>query len=229
LLESWIDHFITRQLEAGQDDWYYPHSMMDHFHKNWNLVDVNQLASTYDTCLWSDISQRWWKRENYRPKEIMIKLIRIDPELAMIAWKDLANESATLDGRLYRFNYYCEQLLEMYRKQNRLSIETYHHQDASIMSLYLAGMFPDKYSLYPGLDLFSSFCKKVGSPDIPVVDDLVRYMKVASITYTFLQKNKNFETLLKNRREEFHQVRCIPFLVSYELIAFAGAANQFNL
>src|SRR6185503_58808 len=111
----------------------------------------------------------------------MIQLIEADPELAVIAWKDLANDSASLDGRLYRFNYYCDELLQLYRHINLRSVETYHHQDATIMSLYLAGMNPEKYSLYPGLEVFRSFCKAVGSPDMPVLDDLVRYMKIASI------------------------------------------------
>jgi len=180
----------------------------------------------YDQCLRSEYSQRWWKKDNYRPKEIMINLIEADPELATIAWKDLANDSASLDGRLYRFNYYCDELLQLHRHHHSRSVETYHHQDAPILSLYLAGLFPEKYSLYPGLETFRSFCKAVGSPDIPVIDDLVRYMKMASIGFTFLQRDKNFERLADHRDPDRHKVKFIPFQLSYEFIAFGGEKNK---
>ena len=34
---------------------------------------------------------------------------------------------------------------------------------------------------------FKTFCKAIGSPDMPVIDDLVRYQKIAAIVFTFLQ------------------------------------------
>lgn len=225
LLEALINDFITDQLTTNGVDWYYPHSMVEHFHVCWRPPDVNSLLVTYEQCLKSDYTQRWWKRESYRPKEIMIKLIESDPELASIAWKDLANDSATLDGRLYRFSYYCDELLQLHRQRNPLSVETYHHQDASIMSLYLAGLFPSKYALYPGLEVFSIVCKKMGSPDIPVIDDLVRYEKVAAIAFTFLQRNLNFEKLTERREADRHTVKFIPFQLSYELMNYAAEKN----
>ncbi len=226
LLEALINDFVAVQLKTNEAEWHYPHSMVGHFHTFWKPPELNSLRVTYEQCLKSDYTQRWWKRDNYRPKEIMIKLIESDPELAAIAWKDLANDSASLDGRLYRFNYYCDELLQLHRHQNALSVETYHHQDASVVSLYLAGLFPAKYSLYPGLDVFSIFCKLVGSPDIPVIDDLVRYEKVAAIAFTFLQRNINFEKLTAHREADHHQVKFLPFQLSYELMVFAGEKNK---
>ncbi len=226
LLEELIRDFVSSQLKSKAVDWYYPHALVGHFHANWRAPDINSLLATYDQCLKSDYSQRWWKRDNYRPKEIMLTLIETDPELASIAWKDLANDSASLDGRLYRFNYYCDELLQLYRHHKPLSVETYHHQDAAIISLYLAGLFPAKYSLYPGLDVFRVFCKTVGSPDIPVIDDLVRYEKVTAIVFTFLQRNIDFEKLSAHREADGHDVEFIPFQLSYELMIFAGEKNK---
>ncbi|MEP6647694.1 MAG: hypothetical protein ABJC12_11455 [Saprospiraceae bacterium] len=218
LLEELIREFFNTQLNTSGIDWIYPQSMVLHFHSNWTKPEASQLLSMYDQALKSDFTQRWWKREKYRPKEIMLELIKTDPELATIAWKDLSNDAASLDGRLYRFNYYCDELLALHRHQNVLSVESYHHQDASIVSLYLAGLFPSKYTLYPGLDVFRSFCKNVGSPDIPVVDDLVRYSKVANIVFTFLKKDPNFERLSELRASQAANISIIPFQISYELI-----------
>ena len=180
----------------------------------------------YDQCLWSEYSQRWWKRDHYRPKEIMMALIDADPELAAIAWKDLANGVGSLDGRLSRFDYYCNELLQIHRHKPPGSLESYHYQDAPVISLYLSGLFPDKYALYPGIEIFKNFCKAIGSQDIPVVDDLVRYMKVAAIVFTYLQRNTDFEKLKLHRTSPIHKVSMIPFLLSYEVIHFAGSPEN---
>ena len=218
LLEGIIQHYVETQLLSKDTSWYLPHSLVDHFHKTWNSPEPYELIERYDLALKSEISQRWWKRENYRPKEIMLKMISADPELAGIAFKDLANETATLEGRLSRFDFYCTELLQMHRTAHVREIETYHHQDASIISLYLAGWYPEKYVLYPGLDIFQRFCSAVGSPEIPVVDDLPRYSKVAGIVFKFLTKHEDFEKLLQKRESGNHRVKCLPYQTVFEII-----------
>lgn len=220
LLQAGITRFIESQLTHSSTEWYYPHSLVSHFHKQWYGHPDLPLKERYDLSLRSEISQRWWKRENYRPKEIMLLLMDADPELAAIAWKDLSQPTASLDGRISRFTYYCEQLLSMHRDKYARAIETYHHQDAAMLSLYLAGLFPDIYSLYPGLTAFQSYCKNIGSPDIPKVDDLVRYMKVAAIVHTYLQRDTQFEALISQRDMTIHKVPCLPMIVVYEVIEF---------
>lgn len=222
ILEKAIDTFLRIQNETEAVVWYFPHAMVDTFHTHWVQPDPQTQVHVYDDCLRSDYSQRWWKRDHYRPKEIMLSLISADPELAAIAWKDLSNESASLEGRLDRFDYYCTDLLHMHRQQHIRSVESHHHQDASIISLYLAGMYPDRYSLYTGLDIFQAFCKAVGRPDIPVVDDLVRFMKVAKVVDMYLQKNCRYQAVLDIRMSPMHKVRCRPYQLSYECIQFIG-------
>ena len=226
LLQQAISRFLDEQLRKDAVDWYYPHSMIANFQDNWVTPNEETLAEIYDQCLKSDCTQRWWKREQYRPKEIMSQLIEADPELATIAWKDLFNPNADIEGRLARFGFYCDDLLKMYRQKNVRSVDANHHQDASLISLYLAGRFPEQYALYPGLIVFQSFCKAIGSPDIPAVDDLVRYMKVAKVVFTFLQKDDRFATLLAQRNSAMHKVTVFPFQLGYELINETG--KRFN-
>lgn len=228
LLQKLIDDFLTTRLKPNDTSWYYPHSIVDHFHKHWHTITDIDLKEKYNHALRSEISQRWWKQDHYRPKEIMLQLIETDAELATIAFKDLANDAATLDGRISRFQFYSEDLLQMLRQKDLRIVESYHHQDAHIMSLYLAGLFPDKYALYPGLDIFKKYCLAVGSPDVPVIDDLVRYMKVASIVYTFMQKNEKFSVMSNLRKSEMHRTPFIPFQTTYELVSFAGGNADFS-
>lgn len=222
LLQSVISRCITDHLHLQNTRWYLPHEIVHQFNTHWSPPQPSTLANIYDQCLTSTISQRWWKREQYRPKEIMLQLIAADPELATIAWKDLANTSASLDGRLSRFDYYCTDLLQLHRQQHFRSVETYHHQDATMLSLYLAGLQPNQYALYPGLTAFAGFCKAIGSPDIPKVDDLVRYMKVASIVNTYLQRDVRYVQLIEARSASTPKEILIPFQLAYEVILYAG-------
>ena len=225
LLEAMIGNFLNDRLNPNDTGWYFPHSLVDHFHRVWHGSDISGLSEKYDQALRSDISQRWWKRDNYRPREIMLNLIAADPELASIAFKDLFNETATLDGRLSRFNFYAEELLQIHRKINHRVIESYHHQDAAMISLYLAGVYPEKYCLYPGLNVFQSFCKKAGSPEVTVVDDLVRFTKVSTIVFKFLQRNPDYIKLVELRTDPVHKVKFHPFQTSYEIISFAAGSK----
>ena len=226
LLQQGIRHFIESQMQSDQVDWYFPHSLVNRFHSEWQKLSERGLRDTYDQALRSDISQRWWKRDKVDAKEIMLQLIDADPELAAIAWKDLAQPQASLEGRLSRFNYYCEQLLEIHRDKHIKSLENFHQQDAKMMSLYLAGIFPVTNSLYPGLEIFQTFCKTIGSPDIPKVDDLVRYMKVSMILFNFLQKDENYQAFLESRMPPMHNVPCIPFQVTYEVVVHVASHAQ---
>ena len=220
-LHNVIDQFLEQELRRDDTDWYFPHSIVLQFHDTWNDPLIDRLKDRYDKALKSEISQRWWKGDQYRPKDIMLTLIETDEELASIAFKDLANDTATLDGRLSRFTFYAEELVTMYRRNNPRDIESHHHQDAAIISLYLSGMFPDKYTLYAGLREFQSYCKVVGSPEIPVIDDLPRYMKVAAIVFKFLQQHKNYAALVKNRNSSNHKVKWLPYQTCYEIFLFA--------
>lgn len=219
LVEASIDSFLETQIRSVSTDWYYPHKIVANFHATWKEVGEENLHQIYGDALRSDISQSWWKRENYRPREIMLELIKTDPQLSWVSWKNLSDESVMLDGRIDRFQYYCDTIIQTMRKADPLSILTHHHQDASIISLYLAGMFPEKYVLYPGLQKFASYCKRIESPKIPVVDDLPRYAKVTAILYNYLIKNPRYAEFVKRREHPSHKNLFLPAQSVYEIIS----------
>lgn len=219
LVEARINSFLESQIHSKSTDWYFPHKLVDQFHRNWTGVTEESLTSHYEQALKSDISQSWWKRDNYRPREIMLELIRIDPTLSWVAWKNLSDDHMMLDGRIDRFQYYCDTIIQTLRKADPRSILTHHHQDASIISLYLAGMFPEKYALYPGLQMFASFCKQIESPQIPVVDDLNRYAKVTAIILKYIRQNPLYPELEKKRMHPSHRNPFIASQVVYEIVS----------
>lgn len=222
LLEQGIDSFLQLALQDRTEPWVYPHSLVAQFHRHWGTPDPVSLADRYQECLQSRHAQRWWKRPQYRPKELMEMLMGADPELAALAWKDLANESVTLEGRVDRFAYYCQDILDTLRRRDIRVRDTHHHQDAAIISLYLAGMYPDRYVLYPGLEAFRRFCQFVESPSIPPVDDLPRYMKIAAIVFKYLGANARWDALGSARATSRHAADFVPMQVAFEAITFLG-------
>src|SRR5690606_20821607 len=94
--------------------------------------------------------------------------------------------------------------------------------DAGIVSLYLAGMYPDKYVLYPGLQAFQAFCRTVESPNIPQVDDLPRYMKVAGIVFTYLQKHPAYAVLAAQRAGSRDADAFVERQTAFEIISVMG-------
>lgn len=215
-IRKWLDF----TLGTKDTSWYFPHSLVSHFHQAWAEGEEQPLQMKLDSALKSSISQRWWKRDQSNPKETILRLIAADPELAAIAFKDLANEQATLEGRLSRFEFYLDELLQIHRKKFPRDIESHHQQDAAMISLYLAGFYPDKYCLYPGLKNFQEFGAYVGSREPIMIDDLARYQKVAGSVFKFLLQDTEYPRLLELRTAAKHPVVFMPLQSVYEIISF---------
>jgi hypothetical protein len=58
LLEKGIESFLETELSKLTDNWYYPHSIVNHFHGIWDHLPERGLKATYEQALYSDISNR---------------------------------------------------------------------------------------------------------------------------------------------------------------------------
>jgi len=58
-------------------DQSYLWQVMDGFIENWDIEELD-FRQMFDRSFQSEDSLRLWKRENYFPKEMMLKLIDID-------------------------------------------------------------------------------------------------------------------------------------------------------
>ena len=116
-----------------------------HFQDHWDL-DAPDLAAMYDESLYNRQTKRLWKRESYEPKQVMLKLIRLEPDFARQMFSDLFQEDYSVDGRVGRFVFYCDELLKGYKDAKPHSIENNHyHGDYWMPFLYLAFRYPDRY------------------------------------------------------------------------------------
>ncbi|MDX1408887.1 MAG: hypothetical protein R3330_12155, partial [Saprospiraceae bacterium] len=107
---------------------------------------------------------------------------------AATAFNDLFDESRSIDGRLDRFLYYAEELLRIYRSSDPDARLSAHFQDWPVISLYLSGMYPDMYTLYPGREIFNDYLERLQARPTQV-DDLERFFKVMRTTAGFLNKD----------------------------------------
>ena len=179
----------------------YKYEMLKNFRDAWNLV-TDDFAGMYDRALQSDVTRRWWKKDNYRPKEMMLLLINSNPEYARQSFKELFNESKNVENRVDRFIFYCDEMLRMYKKANPRSIENNHYQDSVIISLYLAGMYPDRYTLYPGRVIFHEALRVLQAKESIAKEDLPRFFKLCQTLSRYLLEDASVVRQLNQGRRQ---------------------------
>lgn len=172
------------------------------FQENWDR-EVSDWADMYDKSLQNSHTRRLWKREFYEPKSMLLKLYAVAPGYVRNMFDDLYNEEKSIQGRIDRFVFYCDQLLQEYKEKKPHSIENnhYHDDDYEMVSLYLAFRFPEKYTLYRQ-QLFIDFLSKMGVVNVPQGNDFERFVKVSRTVYKLMSKE---EALI-----EKHQSRLDP-------------------
>ena len=172
------------------------------FQENWDLEATN-FADMYDLSLQNSQTRRLWKRENYEPKHIMSLFIDLQLDYVLYMFKDLFKEEKSIEGRVDRFVFYCDQLLQDYKQSHPRSIENNHYHDDNyqMISLYLAFRFPDQYTYFDA-EGFKILLQKLGSTDIPKTNDFGRFCKVVRTLNKLMAKDA--EIL------ELHQKRLLP-------------------
>lgn len=186
------------------------------FRENWDM-DADDWAAMYDGALQNSRTRRLWKREAYEPKRMMLELIRMQPDFVRSMFFDLFNEEKSLEGRVGRFVYYCDMLLQEYKDKHPRSVDNnhYHDDDYGMVSLYLAFRYPDRYTLYDPRG-FRSLLEKLGSGDIPRANDMERFAKVVHTIYKFMQKEEGLLELHRQRLAEGLHYTGESLLVVYD-------------
>lgn len=176
------------------------------FQENWTF-ETEDLAAVYDQSLQNSHTRRLWKRENYEPKRLMQLFLDMQPDFVRHMFHDLFNEDKEIGGRVDRFVFYCDELLQEYKINNPRSIENnhYHGDNYQIVSLYLAFRYPDQYTYYDQ-EGFVTLLQKLGSMDIPKINDFARFSKVMRTLYKMIAKEEEIMVLHQKRlRPEHYQ------------------------
>ncbi len=170
--------------------------------ENWDM-DTRDFHNMFDRSLQNSQTRRIWRREHYAPKDMMLKFIQTSEDYVRFAFQDLFNEDKEIEGRVDRFVFYCDELLREYQEKHPGTKENTHYHDDNyeMISHYLAFRFPDIYTPYHFED-FKRLMQKLGSRDIPKVNDTARYFKVMRTVFNFIKKDENILNIHQQRLEE---------------------------
>lgn len=176
----------------------YKWESLQNFQQNWELA-APKLDEMYARALHNSQTQRLWKTDAWYPKEMMQKFAAMDPDFVRTIFQDLFDESQPIIGRISRFKYFCDDLLQQYKKQQKFSSENNHyHEDNKMIFLYLCFKYPEKYTLY-NYDAFSRMMSLLGSRNIPSPFEVERFAKITTSIYKFLQKDEELMELHRKR------------------------------
>lgn len=214
-LKQHIDRFARFLTANPADEHCYKYALLANFQQNL-LNSDSTLAARYRNALRSDTTRRWWDRTGSTPKETMLRFIDHRPDYVEQAFKDLFDESKSLDRRLDRFQFYCDELLRMFKASHRDEVINNHDQDATMQSIYLSGVYPHLYTIYPGLDPFNQFMERLeGKPSL--VDDLERFFKIMRNAHRFLMMNDDIKSAIETSiRKPDH------LLLAHEFVYFVN-------
>ncbi len=196
-LQAYIQAFKVYLQKDRNLSELYKWEAMQHFQKEWD-IEAPDFVAMYDQSLKSDTTQRLWKRETWRPKEVMIQLLKTDVEFGRRMFRSLFDESQNIETRISMFKFGCEELLQEFKQQHPTTIVNNHyHDDNQIIMLYLTFRFPGQYTFFT-FPPFLETLKKMNIKDLPDPYNLDRFFKLTKIMNTFLQRD---EELLNAQRK----------------------------
>ena len=117
-------------------DPYWKWETLRTFQENWD-IDTKDFSGMFDRCLQNSQTRRMWTRENYVPKDMMLKFIETSEDYVRFAFMDLFNEDKDIEGRVDRFVFYCGELLKEYKAKKPLTVENSHFHDDNYVMISL--------------------------------------------------------------------------------------------
>lgn len=227
-LQSAIAAYKQQLAKQRFYDQQYKWEILKHFQDNWD-IEAPDLAEMYDRCLQSNHTRRWWKGENFQPKEMMIRFLQASPDFGRRMFRDLFNEEKDIEGRVSRFQFACDVMLEEYKKDHPLTIDNNHfHSDNHMISLYLGLRYPMQHTVIFYSD-FYRFLTKIGMRNAPGPFDFERFFKICKTLHTFLLKDEELQALHLSKLKVGTDFIGPSLWMAQDLYAFGSAyQGDFN-
>lgn len=195
-IQSYIVAYKNWLNEVKYHPYAYQWESVQFFQDNWNL-DTADPAAMFDNCFQNSETRRLWQSENWEPKRMMHEFWKNDPMTVRLMFDDLFNETIEVEGRIRRFLFGCDTVLQDYKKIKLTTVDNNHyHADYQMIAIYLAFRFPGSYAPYD-LEAFQKCMTLLGANDIPKQHDLARYFKVLRTLMTFLDKDPEVQKALQ--------------------------------
>ena len=221
-LQAQIDAFKSFLSKDRERKELYKWEALSHFQKYWD-IDAPDFGNMYDQALQSQTTQRLWKRETWRPKEMMLQLISLEPDFARRMFRNLLDESQNIETRISMFKFGCDEMLSEFKRKQSTSIENNHyHDDFQMILLYLTFRYPESYTFYE-YQPFVLTLKQLGITDLPGPYNLERFFKLSKIMYTFLKKDPDLLELHQKRIPSELYYKGESRLLVHDFYSFVGS------
>lgn len=153
---------------------------------------------------------------------MMLEFWKMDAQMVRMMFDDLFNETRNVEGRIGRFVFGCDELLNDFRRKFPLSAENDHfHGDHRMIALYLAFRYPELYAPYD-FPTFQRTMTHFGARDIPQQNDLPRYFKVLRTLTAFLEKDGAVEPAMKKHLRPQKHFQGKTLLLAEDFCRFAA-------
>ncbi len=192
---SGFKNYLLKQQKTLDEPLFHWESQY-HFQNNWD-IDTEDFLSMYQQSVNNSQSRRYWQREQFTPKQSMEWFITIDGAFVKMMFQDLFNETKTVSGRIDRFIFYCDEMLERVREVYKDKINNHYH-DIPFVYYYLAMRYPDQYSVYD-VGNFNRTLEILKAMNIPKVADPDRYYKTSKILNKYINEDSSINELIIKR------------------------------
>ena len=184
-IKSYIDTLESKGLDEIKlwDDCLY------NYQESWDM-DQLDFRSNFKQSFKSTISTRLWKGDNFYPIDVMMDFIEYEKEIIRSLFRDLYDETKSVDGRMQRFVFYCDQLINEIRDRGKI-YPTHYHENYYMPSLYLSMEYPDKYWFYD-IEIFGKAIIQLGDQRPLPAHDIERYYKILNLLNNLLVKEDSF-------------------------------------
>lgn len=201
LIQNYLKEYCTYLTQIDHFDQSFLWLAMDNFEAAWDIEELD-FRQMFDLSFQSDQSLRLWKRENYFPKEMMLKLIDVERETMRSIFKDLLNEDKDLNLRINRFIHHIDQMLQIIQRTDRKA-STHFHADLRFVFVYLSFVYPEKYALYDGFN-FTQYLIKVEARNIPKSHDPNIFRNLMKASRTLMLKDEGLLKTISTINEEYN-------------------------
>jgi len=141
-------------------------------------------------------TKRLWKRERYRPLELLDKLMTYDADITRECISLLFNQSRPIGDCIDSFRFMLGDIIQRYKKSEKHDVISEAAWDMQWISLLLSAKMPEKHPFYHQ-KLFFRGSQILELNPLPQIDDYERYMKIRNILGKFLDKKKLVEKRLQ--------------------------------
>lgn len=190
---------------------------VNNFQENFDL-EAEDLSNSFDQALQNSTSRSLWTMDAKFPKEMMLNFMKMDADMVRWTFKDLFRYEHTLDGRLNRFIFHCDEMYSVWKKQNPKAHELGHYHDADhwMSTLYLFLSSPENHCPYQ-LPLLQKALRKFEAKNIPENEDPERFFKIVKVVNKFIQEDPEILELHQARLDEKHY-QSQTLLLAYECL-----------